>query len=362
MNRTFGDLPVSVVMPVHNALPHLDQALASILEQTFRDFEFVIFDDGSTDGSTERLREWAVKDRRIRLFESEKNLGPVGSSSAVVEIAKSPLIARMDADDVSLPTRLERQVEILQQQPDVGLVACVCDVIDAEGRKVRSPDLWRVARRSWFAPFAHGSALFLRELFDQVGGYREACAFWEDQDLFVRMLAQGGRRAVTLTEPLYSVRYSRVSTRVASDQARVERAVHRMYKSVDRLDEGRGYDDLLAQPPPDRSLDPRVFIATGSLSLWANGRPRLFRRLVNEGQLAFDFRTVVALVWTAWASVNPSTLRLFLKILVGIRNFGAAGQRSPFMEWAPRTLGKVRDDLWTRTRKGVSRKGSRSRP
>jgi len=95
------DIPLSVVMPVHNAMPHVDDAVRSILEQTHGDFEFVIFDDGSTDGSTERLREWAERDSRIKLTESNTNLGPVGSSRAVVELASGQIIARMDADDVS---------------------------------------------------------------------------------------------------------------------------------------------------------------------------------------------------------------------------------------------------------------------
>src|SRR5690349_22832239 len=104
-------------MPVHNAMPHLDAAMRSILGQTHRDFEFVIYDDASTDGSTEALREWAVRDNRIRLFEGKDNLGPVGSSMFVVQHSTGSLIARMDADDVSLPGRLERQVALLRERP-----------------------------------------------------------------------------------------------------------------------------------------------------------------------------------------------------------------------------------------------------
>src|SRR5437764_6248747 len=94
---------LSVVMPVHNALPHLDEAVQSILGQTYTKFEFVIYDDGSTDGSTERLRYWAEQDGRIRLTVGKRNLGPVGSSNFVVGKASGDLIARMDADDISHP-------------------------------------------------------------------------------------------------------------------------------------------------------------------------------------------------------------------------------------------------------------------
>src|SRR4051794_20662021 len=92
---------VSVVMPVHNAMPFLDIAVASILGQSFEDFEFVILDDASTDGSTERLREWAARDPRIRLIEEKRNLGPALSSERVAVAARAALVARMDADDIS---------------------------------------------------------------------------------------------------------------------------------------------------------------------------------------------------------------------------------------------------------------------
>ena len=110
MPPVVSDKTLSVVMPVHNALPHLDAAVRSILEQTHRDFEFVILDDASTDGSTERLKEWSAKDPRICLHLGKKNMGPAASSNFVVREAKGGLIARMDADDISHPDRLRRQL------------------------------------------------------------------------------------------------------------------------------------------------------------------------------------------------------------------------------------------------------------
>src|SRR4051812_6478661 len=105
---------VSVVMPVHNALPYLDGAMECILGQTFTNFEFVILDDASTDGSTARLREWAERDSRIRLMEEERNLGPALSSDKVARAATAPIVARMDADDLCARTRLAAQYEVLQ--------------------------------------------------------------------------------------------------------------------------------------------------------------------------------------------------------------------------------------------------------
>jgi glycosyltransferase involved in cell wall biosynthesis len=100
-------------MPVRNALPYLDAAVESVLGQTHNNFEFVIRDDDSTDGSRERLQYWALKDARIRLFEGKSCLGPANSSNWVVTQARSNYVARMDADDVSHPHRFAREIDIL---------------------------------------------------------------------------------------------------------------------------------------------------------------------------------------------------------------------------------------------------------
>ena len=88
-------------MPVRNALPFLDAAISSILEQSFADFELIIGDDGSTDGSSDRLRAWSARDPRIRLLHRSESGGPVGSSNWVANAARTPIVARMDADDIA---------------------------------------------------------------------------------------------------------------------------------------------------------------------------------------------------------------------------------------------------------------------
>lgn len=327
---------VSVVMPVHNALPHLDEAVESILGQTYRDFEFVILDDASTDGSTERLRYWASKDPRIRLFEVDTNLGPVGSSQRVADEAASPVVARMDADDISYPERLAEELAVLDRHPDVGVVASLADIIDSRGRKLRDPEPWRLARRSVFVPFAHGAMMYRKEVFDRVGGYRKECEYWEDQDLVTRMSTVS--RIMVLPRALYRIRQSTTSTRVVSDRDRLERAADLAYRSTDRLARGLDYEDLLHRPAGvAEKVDPRVFIAVGSVLLWAGGKPRLFRRLLKRGKLSFNFGTLSALVWTAWASSWPGSLRIFLKLLLLARN-GFAGGRVSTHEpvlWTP---------------------------
>jgi glycosyltransferase involved in cell wall biosynthesis len=327
---------LSVVMPVYNALPHLDGAIRSILDQTYRNYEFVIYDDASTDGSTERLREWARNDTRIRLFEGKRNLGPVGSSAFVVEHSTAPLVARMDADDLCAPDRLERQINVLREYPRAGLVGTLFDVINDGGQKIRGPDLWRLTRKAPFVPFAaHGSILFRRNVFDQVAGYRAECEYWEDQDLVVRMAAV--TEVMVIPAALYQVRQWTKSTRATSDSERVENAVDLMYRAVGRLEEGRSYDDLLEARNQPTRVDPRVFISTGSIVLWSGGRPLLFRRLLKRGRLRFNMRTMSALVWTAWAGLSPPSLRAFMGLLLRVRNrrsTGVVADTSP-MRWSP---------------------------
>ena len=330
-------------MPVHNALPHLDEAIESILAQTFSAFEFVILDDASTDGSTERLRDWAKRDQRIRLIEVTTNLGPVHSSNRVANEAAAPIVARMDADDISHPERMAEQMKVLSEHPEVGVVASVCDMVGPAGEKMRDPELWRLSRRSPFVPFPHGAMMYRRDLFDRVGGYRDECEYWEDQDLVVRMAAVS--EVVVIPRSLYCVRQSPTSTRAVSSQDRMEQALNRMYESADRLLEGRDYDvPFEEQERAGAKLDPRVFIALGSVRLWAGGKPKLLRRLLSRGDLALNMRSATALVWTAWASTSPSSLRRFLLLLLRARNrFASSGQTDAApISWRPVEGAQVR--------------------
>jgi glycosyltransferase involved in cell wall biosynthesis len=327
--------PLSVVMPVHNALPYLDEAIDSILGQTFGDFEFVILDDASNDGSKERLRQWAERDSRIRLLEVEENLGPVRSSNMVATAATAPVVARMDADDISFPTRLAEELELLRAHEGVGLVASLCDMIDAEGRRIREPELWRLSRRSPFVPFAHGAIMYRRAVFEEVGRYREEAEYWEDQDLIVRMAAVAD--VAVIPRPLYRVRQTATSTRAVCGQENLELALDRAYDATEQIAAKRASrtpaEGAGANP---RKLHPRVFIALGSLTLWSGGRPRLFRRFLSRANLSWNIWTANALIWTAWASASPSTLRLFLMMLLRMRNLLTIGMPTDRpVRWRP---------------------------
>jgi glycosyltransferase involved in cell wall biosynthesis len=297
MNLTANPL-ISVVMPVHNALPFLDESIRSILEQTLGDFEFVILDDASTDGSLELLREWTRRDARIRLHESKQRLGLSGSSNAVVSKARAPIVARMDADDIAHPDRLRRQWNIIEHRSDVAVIGTLCNGIDASGREVRPRDRWRLVRHSIYIPFPHGSAMFRREVFDQVGGYDENADGGEDQDLFSRMAARG--RVLTLPDVLYSYRYH-------SSNAT-------LFNGARAVGENHSHNgNALA-----------AFYMLGAMRLWAGDPPMLLQPMLKKKSLKWNLKTLMILVSAIWGHVSPPTLRVFLRSSIRARDLLAS--------------------------------------
>ncbi|HSE23722.1 MAG TPA: glycosyltransferase family A protein [Pyrinomonadaceae bacterium] len=288
---------VSVVMPVHNARLFVDESIRSILNQTLQEFHFIILDDASTDGSHEIVQQWARRDSRIEFHRSESCLGLTGSSNLIVSKVKTPLVARMDADDISHPERLKRQVELLQQQPDIGAVGTLCTGIDSSGREIRPRDRWRVVRRSPYVPFSHGSATFRKSLFDAIGGYRECHGAGEDQDLFTRMARVA--TVVTLPDALYSYRYHTSNA-----------TFHTSLMSIKQNGNGNGHN--LA-----------AYYMLGAMSLWAGQEPQVLKHMLDEPSLKWTPHTLLTLASAAWGSVHPGSLKSFLRILIRSRDMMA---------------------------------------
>lgn len=201
---------VSVIMPVYNGKRHVSAAIESILGQTLSDFEFIIIDDASTDGTAELLVGWARRDPRIRVLWNETNLGLTPTLNRALRVASAPIIARMDSDDISAPERLERQVAFLEANPDHMFVTTSYRAIDEAGRtlyvKVKPADDCRVR---WLMRFRmcleHPSACFrLRFPDGSPVQYDERFAVGEDFDLFSRLLATG--KGAILPQVLFEYR------------------------------------------------------------------------------------------------------------------------------------------------------------
>jgi glycosyltransferase involved in cell wall biosynthesis len=222
---------VSVVMAVHNGSPYLRLAIDSILAQTFEDFEFIIVNDGSTDDTERIIRSYS--DPRIQLITQSKT-GFVSSLNRSIERARGAYIARMDADDISDSTRLSKQVAILNERRNVGVVGSAIIRIDGAGRKLRTE--YFLANDAELrqdlilrCPFAHGSVMMRRDLVQEVGGYRQEFWLAEDYDLWRRM-ADVCELANTL-EPLY---YYREHTQgvTAINEARMAAVAARISREV----------------------------------------------------------------------------------------------------------------------------------
>ena len=181
---------VSVVMSVYNGEKYLREAIDSILNQTFKDFEFIIINDGSTDDTLKIIKSY--KDPRIMLT-SRENKGLVASLNEGIERARGKYIARMDADDISVSERLQLQVEYLESNPCVGLVGsqfCTINKDDSVAKSLVSMPITDYDIKlllGYGTVFCHSSVLFKKELIGKVGGYDEKYYLAEDHDLWCRM-------------------------------------------------------------------------------------------------------------------------------------------------------------------------------
>lgn len=315
--------PLSVVMPVRNAAPYLDESIGSILGQSFSDFEFVIRDDGSTDRSREIIRQWAQRDRRIRAFEGPQ-LGLSGGANWVVDEARAPIVARMDADDVARPDRLARQLRVLNEAETVNLVGSLYSVIDSGGRRILPVAKWRLGRKSCYHPFPHTSAMFRKSAFVDAGGYRPQCVYWEDLDLFLRMSRTG--RIAVVAEPLVSYRISDAGVRSVSDPITFDRAIDTSVRCLSLFEAGESYDHLLdgAPAPEGTRIHPYVFLARGSAALWDKAPVRELGGLWRRAALRPNLTSLQCLVWAVWARVNPVSLRMLLRSMHRLRNLAAS--------------------------------------
>lgn len=321
-------------MPVYNGAEYLAESVESILRQTFQTFEFVILDDGSTDRTPTILREWAGRDKRIRVVASPQRLGVVGSANRVVWEAHAPVCARMDADDLSHPDRLQRQWEVLASHPDVCLVGTLAEAIDAHGHVIRRRDRSTLLRRGAIPPFPHGSAMFRRQTFDEVGGYRAACALWEDRDLFIRMSHQA--RILVLPFPLYRLRCHSQSVRFQAPQREVREAFHLMYQCLARYRAGEDYtpllEDVVGRQDADREEELYWLSSLGSLRLWAGDRPGILKDVKALRGIRFTRSSLRVFALATLGELSPSLYRRLSQGLYRLRDSRASAKVD---DWRP---------------------------
>lgn len=276
---------VSVVMPVFNGERYLAPAIESILAQTEDDFEFIVFDDGSDDRSVAIAKEYAARDTRLRIEVGKQNRGAATRLNQGIGLARAPVIAHMDADDISMPHRLATQLRRLSERPDLVLLGSRVVVIDPDGDPLvvmgsalthEEIDAGLMSRSGQL--LYQPTIVYRKSAAREVGGYNEDYSFAQDLDFFLKMAEAG--RIENLPEPLLQYRRhfgAAGFARIAEQERSIDHA----------LSEARKRRHL---PPPDENERRRQdtsrrsrFNPAESHRIWgwwalSGGRPRTARK------------------------------------------------------------------------------------
>lgn len=201
---------VDVLLAVHNGGSYLFEAVESILSQTLADFTLIVVDDGSTDGTADYLA--SLSDPRLQLLRNEPGQGQTRALNRALEASRSKYVARMDADDIAEPERLEKQLAYLEAHPEVSVLGTAVTIIDGDGAPTGT---WQTPvaptclgwQTTWRCPLCHPSTMMRPDFIRGLGGYDPRFEVAQDYDLWARAVAAGGRLAV-LPERLLRYRVS----------------------------------------------------------------------------------------------------------------------------------------------------------
>lgn len=239
---------VSVIMPVYNAMPYLREAIESILNQTFRDFEFIIVNDCSTDESWDVIQEYAARDARIVALSNEKNMRQAWSRNRALSVARGEYIAMQDADDISLSRRLELEVQYLDANPDIGAVGASACIIDSQGgflsQGIIIPEVSVIEVRMTQACYLIQMTMMIRrEHLRQIGGFSTEVPCSDDYDAWVRLMEVTHLGGIAEILGLYRVHASqdRISVKKREDQIATNREIS--LRAVKHLMQGRSLDE-----------------------------------------------------------------------------------------------------------------------
>ncbi len=252
--------PITVLMSVHNGGKYLRESVDSILAQTFSGFLFLIIDDASTDGTPDILAEYAAADQRVRVITNAANIGLTASLNKGIALIESPYIARMDADDVSLPERFARQIEFMEAHPEVAACGTYSLIVDAEGVEVGDYSPPHTCQEinaylhKFGSPIVHSSVMIRTGPLKNIGGYREAFLTAQDYDLWLRL--SHSNRLANLPEPLILYREHGKSV---TNMRMAQQAVSHILAAQAAEIRGMGMADPLSAP--DITLDSTTMLS-----------------------------------------------------------------------------------------------------
>ena len=235
---------ISVILPVYNAAAYLEESIQSILHQSFPNFELIIINDGSTDGSQAIIEKF--KDPRI-IHVVQANIGLAATLNRGIGMARAEIIARQDNDDVSYPNRFEKQLNYLKSHPDTVLLGTAARIIDQEGNAVDRFHLHPSNNDTlkflllFDNPFVHSSVMFRKSAVTAVGGYDTNERYFEDYRLWSQLSRKG--KIANLQEVL--VDYREVNTGMSKSASNYQlKVIHQSVENIAYLLTHYGVDDL----------------------------------------------------------------------------------------------------------------------
>jgi glycosyltransferase involved in cell wall biosynthesis len=225
---------VSVLMAAYNAEKHIEESICSIINQSYKNFEFIIVNDGSTDNTASIIEKYAKHDKRI-CFSNQKNIGLTKTLIKLIDRARGLYIARMDTDDISHPERLSLQVDYLDNNQSVGVIGSWVNIIDEKGSIRRKKRLIteskKIKKRIIYSnQLVHGSVIFRKNIYQKAGGYDSNFIYSQDYDLWLRMINQ--TNITNYPEYLYYVRFHAESLTNKNFKSQREFAVNAIIKNV----------------------------------------------------------------------------------------------------------------------------------
>ena len=300
---------ITVLMPVHNTEKYVAEAVSSILRQTFKEFELLVINDGSTDKSMDIMR--AFNDHRIRIVDQSK-AGIAAALNNGIQLARGTFIARFDADDICYPHRLEEQYNFLTQNPDYILVGSDVDYIDSEGKflfhygnKSRSDDEIRAAI-DLRCPLIHSTVCYNASIVRQLGGYNTRAHTFEDYFLWTKLIHHG--KVMNLAKPLISVRLNPESL------------------SVDEKLRGKKF----------LSLRKQILFQSGQITL--SQEQKLLKILHGQNSAGFkrySYHILVAKKYL-WDNHRPAEARQHLRKAIAFRPFSSIAYSLILLSLAPK--------------------------
>lgn len=293
---------VSVILPVYNAEEYIENAISSILNQSLHDFELIIINDGSSDSSKQIIQSF--DDKRIRYIENEKNLGLITTLIRGIKLCKGKYIARMDADDISMPKRFQMQVKFLEKNTDYGICGTWASIINENNEitgRIKNPTNDSAIRISllFTNPIIHPSVMFRAEILNQFL-YSSDAVHSEDYDLWCRIALLSNTKMKNLPLKLLKYRWHETNISAIYSQKQLELR----HKIVEKY--------LQSTLGPIHNFDPNLHLRSFFLYKFDNkanlnlnclsSDKKWFEELskLNKEKKAFNTISFNAFLWSRW--------------------------------------------------------------